>query len=128
MIANIYSAIVGSIRIKSGSSELGSSGKVSIELSASGSNGVSGEVTVSSGLSEAGRSGSLSLQTGSSVGGAGESLLLQVGDGGGLSNGGSLYLAAGQTSSQGRKGGTVTIGTLFIHQKYSTLALMLTPY
>lgn len=45
--------------------------------------------------------------------------MLQVGDGGGLSNGGSLYLAAGQTSSQGRKGGTVTIGTLCIHQKYS---------
>lgn len=74
---------------------------------------MSGEVSISSGRSEAGSSGSLSVQTGSSKSGAGGSLSLQVGDGGSLSNGGSTYLAAGQTSSQGCKGGTVIIGELY---------------
>jgi hypothetical protein len=34
---------------------------------------------------------------------------LQVGDGGGLSNGGDISLVAGQTSAQARQGGSVTI-------------------
>jgi hypothetical protein len=80
-----------------------------IESSPSGPNGVFGDVSISTGYSQAGSSGMITLHTGSLKSGAGGSLELQVGDGGGLSNGGDIFLVAGQTSAQGRKGGSVAI-------------------
>jgi hypothetical protein len=99
----------GSILVSSGFSSDGTSGKTLIESSPSGPNGVSGDVSITTGYSQAGSSGMITLHTGSSKSGAGGSLELQVGDGGGLSNGGDIFLVAGQTSAQGRKGGSVTI-------------------
>jgi len=99
----------GSVLVSSGLSSQGTSGKTSIESSPSGPNGVSGDLFISSGHSDAGNSGLIILQTGLSKSGAGGSLSLQVGNGGGLSNGGDISLVAGQTSAQGRKGGNVEI-------------------
>ena len=87
----------------------GTSGTTLIESSPSGPSSVSGDVSISTGYSQAGSSGVITLQTGLSKSGAGGSLELQVGDGGGLSNGGDISLVAGQTSAQARQGGSVTI-------------------
>ena len=98
----------GSVLVSSGFSSDGSSGKTSIESSPSGPNGVSGDIFISSGASEAGSSGMIALQTGSSKYGAGGSLSLRIGDGGEY-DGGDISLTAGQASSQARKGGSVSI-------------------
>ena len=61
----------GSILVSSGFSSDGTSGKTLIESSPSGPNGVSGDVSISTGYSQAGSSGIITLQTGSSKSGAG---------------------------------------------------------
>ncbi len=95
--------------LSSGFSRDGTSGTTLIESSSSGPNGVSGNIYVASGYSMAGSSGTIVLQTGSSKNGPGGSLSLKSGDGGGLFDGGDISVTAGQTSAQGRKGGSVTI-------------------
>ena len=67
----------GSILVSSGFSSDGTSGKTLIESSPSGPNGVSGDVSITTGYSQAGSSGMITLHTGSSKSGAGGSLVLQ---------------------------------------------------
>lgn len=101
--------IGGEVRISSGMSSDGSSGRTALETSHSGEHGVSGDVYISSGGSEAGRSGGISLHTGLSKSASGGSLSLKVGDASGLSDGGDILLFAGLTSAQHKRGGTVKI-------------------
>ena len=104
----IHLAVVGiggEVLVSSGISSEGSSGRIEMSSPSSGPHGVSGDVLVASGHSEAGTSGMVTLQTGSSKTAAGGSLSLQIGDGGGMANGGDILLTAGLTSAQGKKGG-----------------------
>ena len=89
----------GEVRLSSGLSSSGSSGRTFLESAPSGPNGSSGDIGVYTGTSEAGTSGAIYIQTGSSTNAAGGLISLTSGNGGGLVDGGDITLTAGQTVS-----------------------------
>merc|ERR1712054_642324 len=98
----------GDIRGIAGDSKPSTGGSIVLQTVNSGTKGVSGKLSFTSGTTSSGSSGSFSVSTGMSTNGKGGDMILSIGSGT-TYDGGDMYMKSGDSTSNTEDGGSISL-------------------